>query len=73
MNSYNLVVKFLGLGFLILILGIIALVGLDRTVPDALVNLAVADLAGLTGILARPQDTNNVQGQPEELGDDRLF
>lgn len=73
MTSYNLVVKFLGLVLLILVVGIIAIVLLDRTVPDALVNLAVADLGGLTGILARPQDSNNGQGQPEDEAQERLF
>ena len=70
MVNVKLVVLFLGVTEIILVVGIIMLTALDRTTPDVLVTLAVADLTGLTGILVKTGEAgsgaNNRRELPEE-------
>lgn len=78
-NNFKTVVWFLGCTLVLLVIAITVITIKDGTVPDVLENLAIADLAGLTGILVRSGVSSSVdtvskrQGQPPAEDGETLF
>lgn len=56
-NKFTLVLIFLGASLLINSTGVIILAVLEKNIPGILENLAVAALAGLSGMLAKDNET----------------
>lgn len=77
-DTFNLVVRILGLTIAVALAGIIYLAGSRIEIPGVLENIAVAALAGMTGLLARSPGAEEPQAVhvtnaplPVEETDDR--
>jgi hypothetical protein len=69
-RTFNLVVGILGGTIGVALVGIIVLAGLRIDIPGVLENIAVAALAGMTGLLARSPGAE--EAQPVRVTNDPL-
>ena len=65
-QTFRSVVYFVGAALLLLIGGGILLLALDKSVPDWVQALALADLTGLLGLLASPKGETVSIAQPAD-------
>jgi len=64
-ETHKAAVMFAGSALMVLIVGAILLLALDKTVPDWFQALALADLTGLLGLLGSPRQETVRIDQPD--------